>query len=298
MESARQVLRYEDWAGLLTCGCPDPAAGASGECCSLADTLLVDNDAGGLPIGGLGAPSAADDAVRLIDLAPIMSGGLSGYSLWESRTNNANGVTNRGTAVTLDGGAVATAKGVADTNVYTRNTLTEYLVTAPTTNPAGRLITNNFIAVVRPTLRLWWMFGPAIVDAGHHCLCAFGSAPSAVVQPSTVLNFFGLGWDGTDTNVQVMHNDGAGVATKVDTGFAVPLSGRSELFLAQALVSAAGQVAFEVTRMSDLAVFSTLLTTDLPAVGTQGVQSLTAGNIGLNKTVGIGFASYGGSVQY
>lgn len=46
----------------------------------------------------------------------------------------------------------------------------------------------------------------------------FTAAPTSTVDPSTYLNCIGLGKDAADTNVQIMHNDGAGSATKIDLG--------------------------------------------------------------------------------
>ena len=42
---------------------------------------------------------------------------------------------------------------------------------------------------------------------------AFGNA-----DPSTLLNIIGMGHDSADTNFQIMYNDGAGAATKIDLG--------------------------------------------------------------------------------
>mgnify|MGYP000365593319 CR=1 FL=1 len=38
------------------------------------------------------------------------------------------------------------------------------------------------------------------------------------VDPSTLLNCVGIGKDASDTNLHVIHNDGTGVATKIDLG--------------------------------------------------------------------------------
>lgn len=54
----------------MGCGCSDPAA--SGGCCTLAETLTEGNDAGGLPISGVGAPSGLEYAARLGDLSTLL----------------------------------------------------------------------------------------------------------------------------------------------------------------------------------------------------------------------------------
>lgn len=53
--------------------------------------------------------------------------------------------------------------------------------------------------------------------------CVAGENPCAdgLNNPSTFFNTFGFGKDDTDANLQFMHNDGSGVAVKVDTGVTV-----------------------------------------------------------------------------
>jgi len=43
------------------------------------------------------------------------------------------------------------------------------------------------------------------------------AAISGTVNPSTLFNLVGIGFDSTDLNWQIMYNDGSGVATKIDT---------------------------------------------------------------------------------
>lgn len=47
------------------------------------------------------------------------------------------------------------------------------------------------------------------------------SAPTNV-DPSSLINIIGVGADGTDTNLQVMRNDGSGTATKTNLGGSFP----------------------------------------------------------------------------
>jgi len=69
--------------------------------------------------------------------------------------------------------------------------------------------------------RLTWRFG---IDAGGTLGSqarvglwnATGSSPSATANPSADLNVVWLAYDTTDTNWQIMHNDGAGSCTRVD----------------------------------------------------------------------------------
>lgn len=49
---------------------------------------------------------------------------------------------------------------------------------------------------------------------------ALNAAEAGTVDPSALLNCFGIAKDGADTNYQLIHNDGSGAATKVDLGLA------------------------------------------------------------------------------
>lgn len=50
--------------------------------------------------------------------------------------------------------------------------------------------------------------------------CASSTSPvGAAADPSAAFNTFGIGKDAADTNLQFMHNNGAGAATKIDLGF-------------------------------------------------------------------------------
>jgi hypothetical protein len=45
------------------------------------------------------------------------------------------------------------------------------------------------------------------------------STPGSSTDPSSLTNIAGIGADTADANWQIMYNDGAGTATKVDTGW-------------------------------------------------------------------------------
>lgn len=67
-------------------------------------------------------------------------------------------------------------------------------------------------------------FGISRTQTNYRWLVAL-SATTAVfssAEPSTFVNFVGIGQDGTDTNIQFMYNDASGTATKVDLGASWP----------------------------------------------------------------------------
>ena len=73
---------------------------------------------------------------------------------------------------------------------------------------------------------LVWRWGPAtgVTNASHRAFAGMRNTIAAPtdVDPSTLTNICGMGYDAADTNIQFMHNDGAGRATKIDLGAAFP----------------------------------------------------------------------------
>lgn len=198
-----------------------------------------------------------------------------------SAAGNSTTITNVGTAA-LTATGTATAANVAVTNVYTRSRILEYLVTvAATTAVAG-----FYQAAAQYTLGGTSQFG------GFHLVARFGPATGVTtgtrrlfvgmtssvaaptdVNPSTLLNMIGVGYDAADTNMQMMHNDGSGTATKIDLGasFPRPSADRTKMY-ELALFSAPNggdDVGYLVTDLGTGATAAgTITSADVPAVTT------------------------------
>jgi hypothetical protein len=87
------------------------------------------------------------------------------------------------------------------------------------------------------------------------------------VQPSTLLNIIGIGADSGDANLQIMHNDGVGSATKIDLGASFPSKTLSTNMYEISIFCAPNgtTVYYEVSDLtSDIKVTGSL-STDLPA---------------------------------
>jgi len=152
---------------------------------------------------------------------------------------NGNGTGVGTVGWTITGIGAATTSNVATTNRYTQAAGVEYLVTvAATTAIAGWRETAAQV-----------FFGNSAGNGGFEFYCRFGLATGVStstkrcftgmttsgaaptdVNPSTIINMCGVGWDATDTNIQIMSNGGAGAATKIDTGIPVPTVDRRSLY--------------------------------------------------------------------
>jgi len=185
---------------------------------------------GGRVMPGYIDPAGLDNAIQ-----PLFA--RNGIKKWLPSGN--------GTAIVADGAAALTATGtataasVATTNRYTQIRGLEYLVTAAATtavagfreganqqffgNSAGN---GGFFLVCR--------FGPAtgVATTTNRCFVGMTTSTGAPtdVEPSTLTNMFGVGWDAADANIQFMNNDGSGTATKTSLGIAVPTADRTSVY--------------------------------------------------------------------
>lgn len=178
-------------------------------------------------------------------------------------------------------GAGATSAAIAVTNRFTYAARYEALVTvAAIAAVAGFRMNEVFVTVGGPAglggFRFIGRWGPATGVATTTNRAFFGMSATIVaptdVQPSSLLSSVFMGWDAADTNIQIMHNDGAGACTKIDLGasFPVPLVDRTSLYELE-LTSPAGvtqSVTYLVTDLISGATATGTVTTNLPAVAT------------------------------
>lgn len=100
-----------------------------------------------------------------------------------------------------------------------------------------------------------------LVPAGAHGLV--GGA-----EPSTAINCVFFGFDSTDSNIQLMTNDGSGTCTKTDLGasFPAPRSTGGELYEATFSCNAGDSgIAVTLKKLSTGATYSATVTSNIPA---------------------------------
>jgi hypothetical protein len=188
---------------------------------------------------------------------------------------NSTTATQWGIAYTSTG--TASTASVATTNRFSRMRGLEYLVTvAATTAVVGFRGNNN-----------QWTIGAATAgDGGFMDIMRWGPAIGVStttnrafsgmrvvttptdVETSSIVNMVGMGWDAADTNIQMMHNDGSGTATKIDLGasFPVPTVDRTSVYelVLFARPGTTQSVGYRVTDLVSGAEASGTITTDLP----------------------------------
>lgn len=216
-------------------------------------------------------------------------------------------------ATTLDGlggtmstTGTATAASWATTNAHTRTHRVDYLVTvAATTAVAGVRSSNPGAVYTRSTAAGFGGFkvtttaGPAtgVSTATHRFFVGVTNSTSAPtdVEPASLVNMVGFGWDAADTIAQIYCNDGSGTASKVSTGWAIPTTDRAAMYRVEVSCAAgAAGIGYLVTDLVTGLTVSGTLTTDIPS-GTTGLTPRAYASVGGTSSV-VGLA-YGGTVS-
>lgn len=203
---------------------------------------------------------------RMIQYTPNINGGL--------------GMNIEGAATAMTGVGTNTSATKTLTNLFVFMFRSEWLVTvAATTAVVGlrhataHLARGNVAKVGGFHFIQRW--GPA-TGVSNTSMRAFAGLQASVaaptdVQPSSLLNMIGMGWDAADAQVQMMTNDGTGTATKVALGasFPVPTVDRTSVYeIALFCPPNGSDVKWQVTDLVSDAEASGTITTDLPAATT------------------------------
>lgn len=109
--------------------------------------------------------------------------------------------------------------------------------------------------------------------ASHRFFSGFGATTVAPtdVDPSTLLNIIGIGYDSADTQLQIMHNDASGTATKVALGasFPKPTTALTAVYDVEwSTDPGSGVVSYTVVDVTSGATATGSINTNLPAGAT------------------------------
>jgi hypothetical protein len=193
-----------------------------------------------------------------------------------------NGGTDSLIGMAFGSTGTATTANVATTNLHLLIRRREYLVTTASTSA---------VVGFRGAALQFLLGGPAAGQGGFFMVSRWGPATGVAtattraffgmrnstaaptdVNPSTLTNICGMGWDAGDANVQFLHNDGSGTATKINLGASFPRPNTDRTAVYEiALFAPPGttqSLGYEVTDLVSGAVATGTLTTDLPSTTT------------------------------
>ncbi|MFM7334301.1 MAG: hypothetical protein ACKO1H_07800, partial [Tabrizicola sp.] len=207
----------------------------------------------------------------------------------------------------LVAGSTGTSTGVnwASTNFRTRMRWREWLVTTAATNAVAGFRNTALQYTVGSNvansggffLSLIWSPATGVTNASHRAFAGMRDsvAAPADINPSTLTNICGMGYDAADTQIQFMHNDGTGAATKIALGasFPKPSADRTKVYELQ-LWSPSGttqSLSYLVRDAETGDVATGTVTTDLPGTNTalSAYAYMSVG--GVSSVVGIGVRS-------
>lgn len=205
-------------------------------------------------------------------------GGLGGMGFATQGNLQANSVT-AASALMRSKRAVYAYTGASASNCVGIRTTNTHLA-------MGSVNGGGFLGAMR--------FGPTTgqTNASHRLFCglmATGAAPTDV-NPSTLLNMFGIGWDSADTQIQFMYNDGSGTASKValGTSWLKPSVDNTSVYeLVMHQPSGSYEVNWLLINLTNYAMIGGVVTTDLPAAMTMLMPNLYASVGGVSAVIGL-----------
>ena len=206
-----------------------------------------------------------------------------------------------------------TATATAFTNLHTIKPRVEALVTAPSTTAIagirpnsssnGRMVRVGRDANAPGGFLARFVWGPAtgVSNTSHRAFCGLDGTTNTPADAensgaSSNTGIVGMGWDAADANIQIMHNDLSGTATKIDLGasFPVPTVDRGEVYELQLYSpnSLTQSVSYRVIRYNTddktvAAEATGTITTNLPPVTTPLGPHIRMSVGGVSSVVGI-----------
>lgn len=217
--------------------------------------------------------AAEDSAGMVTALQPFI--GRNKIAMWTPQGNSTVTATSIGLAPPGTQGGTA-ARNVATTNMLTATRRIGSLSAATAGSFTGfRAGAFQFFRGNSPGMGGFrfvarWGCSDAASVAGARTFVGMAPATVTAANPSSLTNLIGVGTDDTDSNLQIIFNDGSGVATKISLGANFPDHTLSaDLYeLAMYCAPNSGTVGVQVTRLNTGDTYSATLDTNLPVTNT------------------------------
>lgn len=213
---------------------------------------------------------------------------------WTAHGNNSSINATGGPALTIAG--TATNSTTSSASVFDISGHLESLVTTPSTSAVAGWYAPTAQQCLQTGLTFFCEWAPAtgVSTATNRAFCGITSSTSAPtdVQPSSLTDRFGMGWDAADANVQFMHNDASGSCTKIDLGanFVVPTTDRTQVYqLRMYSLPGSSIVNYTVTNVNTGNTASGTVSTDLPATTVMLAPRVWMSVGGTSSVIGIAF---------
>lgn len=194
----------------------------------------------------------------------------------------------------------ASSPALGYSSKYSTINRVDYLQTvASTTNAAGVRYAANAWARTGTSAGFYSIIRAGVATGASNASSRFYAGmkgPSAAVtdvNPSTLTQHAGAGWDSTDANMQIMFNDASGTSTKIDLGssWPVPVTDRSEIYDVHVYAPRAESYIYVcVVELTSGRMASAQITTDLFTVPVAPLAYASVG--GVSDVTGLTFGLF------
>ncbi|MFZ5690681.1 MAG: DUF2793 domain-containing protein [Pseudomonadota bacterium] len=185
---------------------------------------------------------------------------------------NVNTTTLNAFGLAATAAGTATAAALSATSLFTQSPRLIYASSASAGSSAGvrgaQLVCWRGDAADRGGFYLLMRFGWQQVQAQGRCFAGLSGSVSVIgnVNPSTLTDIIGVGFDSGQTSLRLLYNDNTGAASAVDLGGDFPSNAAQELYeLMLCCEPGSDTIAWRVERLNTGHVASGTIDTDLPA---------------------------------
>ena len=239
----------------------------------------------------------------------VLTAGNSGTTSWQypiSPSEIFRGFTfnNNSTTVQTDGGLTASAsastlaQAVSGVDFDSKQIRLRYYASVVSTGRYTGLRGSALLWFIHGGFRFVCDFNISDTAFSSNCQQFYGLAGQttdlgyagvSLVQVSTLTNLIGLGSDAADTNLQIIHNDATGTATKIDLGVGFPANRTAGAAMTTVYTimlynaPASTNVIYKITNNETGAIAQGVITSDLPATS-QGLNLFASRAMGAAVT--------------
>jgi hypothetical protein len=188
---------------------------------------------------------------------------------------NVNTTTLNAIGLTTTTTGTAPAAALAGTSMFTQSPWLIFASAASAGSSAGvngaQLIAWRGSGSDRGGFYLLMRFGWEVTQPQGRCFAGLRGSTAAIgnVNPSTLTDIIGIGFDSGQTTMRVLYNDAAGAASAIDLGANFPSNSAQEFYELMLSAEPGGsEVRYRVERLNTGHIAAGTISTDLPAAGT------------------------------
>lgn len=156
-----------------------------------------------------------------------------------------------------------------------------------------KLVANELGWVMHGKISFTWQSGMAVYTGLTGSIAATGN-----VNPSSLTDIIAFGCDDSDSQLQFIHNDSSGTASKVPMGSDFNLQSLNAYSFIMWNVYGGNTVNIQITNLRNNTVFSTSVNSDLPSVNTGLSPHIFTGNRAVAAAITNKFSYYSIKRQY